>query len=764
MYIYMYMYGPCSIHIIISNAYCMTILIYRYIALTTGSDQMVVLDFNSIRKRSRQLVLQANAIYMSSASTAAASETDRRAEKAAVASIESHKSYYSHSKLQGFAAITTVSIEHDGAPGPGGYRAVYRLLCGKGVGLYNIWQVTVTSAPTAFSAYWELLITNSLPRPSNSLDFGCFEAAGPAHIGGQLRLWGGPASDVCDSPEGRQATSRVIDLSSPIRSPRFGSPAQPPAGPQRFEFIVVPNYGLGLRSCVVNLAPLQLPSTSSSSSSSSTSLATPLTATCKPIVAAVKPLPDGIRIHCASKDGTILFGSIEGSSFFYVIKVIPTLNSTGLPDEAPLRGTVIAYEKFDLKHAQGPEDSLDPVREPRQQPIIETVECTDDGAYAFITCSDGTACLWSVCDVFGCGVTAKERYCVNAEEGSAVTTSFLTLLFQIATWVKFRVQISYAIPYKTDDCLSAAPMDLTCQSCQAADRISRPHLAPEHVVVVVVAWWLHWSPKHGGVVKNSYLVDRPATSRTSSNTSSTASQPARRTMSVLASPHVTYPGVGLTRAADGPDAPAPSCLCGDAHPHWPESVEPWQVPASNAGAPNSYTYPTHASSSTTTSRVDKKRSTLRINDVTAERRDVEEARQLKPAKPIKPSSKKQRHSESSDTNVISNEPIKGERRQSAPADLSSTKLPPSPPATKHVAAEVKPSVDAGKSTAVKEEKHDIPIPTLLTTCSTSALQSSSAKPLPVAQPAPSDVLGHAEEPMVPLRVLEVMRCNHDSIV
>ena len=694
---------------------------------------MVVLDFNSIRKRSRQLVLQANAIYMSSTCTASASETDRRAEKAAVASIESHKSYYSHSKLQGFTAITTVSIEHDGAPGPGGYRAVYRLLCGKGVGLYNIWQVTVTSAATAFSAYWELLITNSLPRPSNSLDFGCFVAAGPAHIGGQLRLWGGPASDVCDSPEGRQATSRVIDLSSPIRSPRFGSPAQ------RFEFIVVPNNGLGLRSCVVNLAPLQLPSVSSSSS---TSLASPLTATLKPIVAAVKPLPDGIRIHCASKDGTILFGSIEGSSFFYVIKVIPTLNSTGLPDEAPLRGTVIAYEKFDLNHAQGPEDSLDPVREPRQQPMVETVECTDDGAYAFITCTDGTACLWSVCDVFGCGVAAKERYCVNAEEGSAMTASFLTLLFQIATWIKFRVQISYAIPYKTDDCLSAAPVDLTCQGCQAADRISRPHLAPEHVVVVV-AWWLHWSPKHGGVVKNSYLVDRHVAGKASSSASSASSQPARRTMSVLASPHVTYPGVGLTRAADGPDALAPSCLCGDACPHWPEPIEPWQVPASNAGAPKSYAYPTHASSSTATSRVDKKRSTLRITDVAAAGPDDNEAAsQLEATKPIKQSSKKQRHSEPSDIKDILNESIKDERRKSAPADLPSTKLPPSPQATKLV--------------AVKEEK---PIPTLV---NSGTLQSSPAEPvsLPAAQSLPSDVPGHAEEPMVPLRVLEVMCLNY----
>ena len=410
-----------------------------YTALTTGSDQMVVLDFNSIRRRSRQLVLLANASYMSSISTAATTDhgSDRRAEKAAVASIELHKSDYSHPKLRGFTAVTTVSIEHDGS---GGYRAVYRLLCGKGVGLYNIWQVTVTSAPTAFSADWALLITNPLPRPSNSLDFGCFVTAGPAHIGGQLRLWGGPASDVCDSPEGRQATSRVIDLSSPIRSPRFGSPAQPPAGPQSFEFIVVSNNGLGLRSCVVNLP------NASSSSSSSTSLATPLTATCKPIVAADKPLPEVIRIHCASKDGSILFGSVEGSSFLYVIKVTPTLNSTGLSDGAPLRGTVVAYEKFDLKHAKGPDDSSDPVREPRQQPMVETVECTDDGAYAFITCTDCTACLWSVCDVFGCGVDAIERYCVNAEEGNAETTSFLTLLFQIATWVKFRVQISYAIP------------------------------------------------------------------------------------------------------------------------------------------------------------------------------------------------------------------------------------------------------------------------------------------------------------------------------
>jgi hypothetical protein len=499
-----------------------------------------------------------------------------------------------------------------------GYVATYRLLCGKGFGIFSIWETTLMaqfSKPNIqkdddildFSDNW--VIITQVNSSSPILKFGCFLTSSFSEANHQLNLWRSLSDQNLENSQdtsmyGENILSSFDDpgensnISSNYQTKRFLSVDTSSIQPSSQYEVLFQPAGKDFRTVVISrytedkLNPAIIQNKSK-------------------IVRGCGKFTSFSNIRAASQDGSVLFG---GDDYLIICKYIPSIHNSDKDYNDniythELMGSVAAYETFSLQSLCNTTENS---KKSRHLRVIESITCTPDGSYAIIVCSDNTCLLYrleplftyfdeqyiyiifesiySLCDIFGVGINPTESHCSNqfdlsdrirkaenpnvAEvnnlcESKDFTDSYnsnsggyLTTLFQAIDKVTIEVKVDYAIP-QTSGC------EFNCSCSKVGNTKTRTHLRPDRVVICF-SWWLTSCPSASGVIKISRLAELSPLQSSSSYWLCKRIVP-----QIVINPHVGICSrvefVEVTKKLN-------RCICGDSvECHWNSKEEPWRV-------------------------------------------------------------------------------------------------------------------------------------------------------------------------------------------
>lgn len=533
------------------------------------------------------------------------------------------------SKLRGFMSLNVVStvsmannLSHQGdTDSLSGYTAKYRLLCGKGYGSFSLWDITLSAhantlnGELTYTDNWQCIASGS--SSSQCIRFACFVSQSLPEATSDLVYWGGSSSSEAfvesqDIFRGENILSCFDEMDENSNMQHIGHcdrSSQP--SEMDFEILFLP-IAKSFRTCLISYDSKSMETVSNSASVSTAGTAK---AQKVKIVGGCNQVQSLSDVHCASKDGTILFSGLDTLT---VCKYLPSICHNG--SNVSGMGSVVAYESFALTPTTHDNQS-EATSGKRQRHLrsIESVTCTADGSYAIILCSDNCVLLYSVCDVFGKGMHPTSVHCSplvpiddndNNEDGTFFasqssrhhhqrnllnrSSGFLTILFQTTDLIKLELSISYTENSISNMCsCCASPNSYSSshpesnvntennnQGIRNPNQTIRPHKSPSNVVISM-AFWLIASPAIGGVLKSARLT-------TTATSTFTAGGQAQWTCNSLAPSTVTISGIGVNRSPTTTPVSARGrsshghgacrqCICGDDFDlHWPAVDEfPW---------------------------------------------------------------------------------------------------------------------------------------------------------------------------------------------
>ena len=320
---------------------------HLFVGARAGSTKMFVVDMHSLRdiKRKRGFITMAGGNIKT----------------------------FSHAdgKLKGFCALSTVECTLKSIVGDEEqhcYSARYRLVCGKGCGTFNVWDVLLDATydpvtkSTAYSGFWSLLHTGSVGSPI--MKFAAFVTTSP--------------SSIIPRPT-NTSNSSVIDSISVNDNSRSLQ--------QACEVLIVGDKEAkshNLYACT----PTAMDSD-------------------KAPVKTIKGLTD---LFASSEDGRVIF---SGRDELVVTTYMP-LSGEHDEESGPHAGTV--YKRMCLPLIDS--NTSNTSKRNRQIREICGVSCNNNGTYALVHCTDNTVFLYSKCGY----LCSKDNF--------KPTDGGLTLLFQ----------------------------------------------------------------------------------------------------------------------------------------------------------------------------------------------------------------------------------------------------------------------------------------------------------------------------------------------
>lgn len=487
-------------------------------------------------------------------------------------------------RLKGFVGLSPVSCTSTAACSStctGAYSARYRVLCGQSYQSYHVWDVLVEASTGAgtgageqgvqyactysYTQSWSMVasgLTNT-----NSIAFAAFAIADPADVLDELDMdVDMPTVPVVPTPSSSfmPATSAISRMLK-----RSNSPALPVTVPLSVPLPVpvpvpVPGNTLSceilVRGAEKDMKMVRL------------NQLTPSTSSCY--------IKHTSSVLAASADGTVLFAG-AGTASLSVLRYLPTVLPGG-------GGRVLANDTFPLEGTGTRAPGTVTVRR-QQLRELKSVECTGDGCYALLVCTDNAVLLYSPCNAYGRGWGPSNG------PGTRTGRGFLCLLFQardgyrlqthIAICTSAVTRLSYdgegdididiegdeeeeSYPYLQCRCSSVGIRGPVRRGAGTGRGMGGGHAPLESVVLGLAYWNINTNASTEGVLRTVRLRCTQQGPYCTSGTHIPVSLQLQ-----LVPEEICIPGIGLAGTGTVSSTCSTCWLCGDESiVHWDESI------------------------------------------------------------------------------------------------------------------------------------------------------------------------------------------------